>query len=31
MNYYTRFAALDVHKDTILPAIAVIGGGEPEN
>ena len=30
MKHYTRFGGLDVHKDTISPAVAMIGRGDPE-
>lgn len=29
MKHYTRFVGLDVHKDTILPAVAAVGRGDP--
>jgi len=30
MKYYTRFVGLDVHKDSILPAVAVLGRGDAQ-
>jgi len=30
MKDYTRFVGLDVHKDSILPAVAVVGRGDPQ-